>query len=466
MPKEPFSSVEGLNLPHSLEAEQSVLGSILIDAESLNQVADVLKAEHFYLPEHQLIYGVMIQKMMQNEVIDYVTVLEALKSEGMFSGEEGKAYLLKLAQMVPSVSSIKRYAEIVQQKSNIRKLIAASRQTLDEAMDPSVDFNTLIESAEQRVYDIQNDRHTNGLSKLSEAITENYEKYAIMSDPEKRKQYVGIPTGIPALDRVIGGLNRSNLIIIGARPGVGKTAFILNLARNVAVDQHRSVAIFNLEMSKEQLVNRLLSADAKVEGKRLAEGTLSVQEWKRVAASASVLSAAPIYVDDSTNITASDIKARLRRIPEGIDLVIVDYLQLMHSARKTENRTQEVQEITRAFKLLAKEMDVPVIVCAQLNRAAAATQERRPTLIDLRESGSIEQDGDQVMFLYRADAASNPTGNTDNVEHGTAEVIVAKNRHGENNVTIKMLFEGKYTQFIPIPENTDAEQFYEEIGAT
>lgn len=444
MPKDAQAYSDGLNLPYSLEAEQAVLGSVLIDADKINQVADMLKVEHFYLPEHQAIYRVMIQKMMANEQIDFVTVLESLKSEGFFAGNEGKEYLLKLVQIVPSVESITRYAEMVRKKADVRKLIDASRKTLDEAMDPSADFDDLINVAEQRVYDIRHDLYDGGLTPIAAAIEANYDLYNRMSIPEERAKLVGIPSGMPELDSYTTGLNRGNLIIVGARPGVGKTSFVLNLARNVAIEQHRTVAIFNLEMSKEEMVNRLLSAEAKVPSTRLRVGNLIPAEWSRLAAAASILSAAPIYLDDSTNVTAQDVKARLRRIPN-VGLVIVDYLGLMESPKKTENRVQEVADITRGFKILAKELNIPVVVCAQLRRDAAG-RDQRPSLVHLRESGSIEQDADQVLFLYREEMAANPGEDPSQINHGTAEVIVAKNRHGRLG-TVPMNFDGEFTQF-------------------
>ncbi len=444
MPKDVQTYSEGLNLPYSLEAEQAVLGSILREAEAINQVADMLRIEHFYLPEHQAIYRVMMEKMMANEVIDFVTVLESLKSEGFFAGEEGKAYLMKLVQIVPSVESVKRYAEMVRKKADVRKLIKASRETLDEAMDPSADFDDLIESAEQRVYEIRRDKYEGGLTPIGQTIAANYDMYTLMSIPEERARLVGIPSGMPELDEITTGLNRANLIIVGARPGVGKTSFVLNIARNVAVQQKRTVAFFSLEMSKEEIVNRMLSAEAKVSSTRLRVGNLTPPEWSRLGAAASVLTNAPIFLDDSTNVTAQDIKARLRRIPN-VGLVIVDYLGLMQSPKKTENRVQEVADITRGFKILAKEMDIPVLMCAQLRRDAAG-RDQRPSLVHLRESGSIEQDADQVLFLYREEMAANPGDDPSQINYGTAEVIVAKNRHGRLG-TVPMNFDGEFTQF-------------------
>jgi len=444
MPKDVQTTSEGLNLPYSLEAEQAVLGSILREADAVNKVADMLRAEHFYLPEHQAIYRVMTQKMMANEVIDFVTVLEALKSDGFFAGEEGKAYLMKLVQIVPSVESVKRYAEMVRKKADVRKLIKASRETLDEAMDPSADFDDLIEAAEQRVYEIRQDKYEGGLTPIGQTIAANYDMYTLMSIPEERAKLVGIPSGLPELDEITTGLNRANLIVVGARPGVGKTSFVLNIARNVAVEQKRTVAFFTLEMSKEEIVNRMLSAEAKVSSQRLRVGNLTPAEWSRLGAAASVLTSAPIFLDDSTNVTAQDMKARLRRIPN-VGLVVVDYLGLMQSSKKTENRVQEVAEITRGFKILAKEMNIPVLLCAQLRRDAAS-RDQRPTLVHLRESGSIEQDADQVLFLYREEMAANPGDDPSQINYGTAEVIVAKNRHGRLG-TVPMNFAGEFTQF-------------------
>lgn len=433
-----------LNLPHSLEAEQAVLGAILMDADSINQVADVLRPEHFYLPEHQAIYAIMQMKMMESKTIDFVTVLEALKSESYFSGEEGKAYLLKLAQIVPSISNITNYARIVREKYDVRSLIRVSREIMSDAMDPGTDASLLIDSAEQKIYDIRQDRHQGGLVPIQDVIASNYEMYSKLNSAE-RDQYVGIPTGISALDEITTGLNRSDLIIVGARPGMGKTSFALNVARNVAVQQNRRVAVFNLEMSREQMVNRFLSAEARVSSKKLRTGNLSPDEWSRMAYASGVLCKAPIYLDETASITVPEMKARLRRLKD-VGFVIIDYLQLMHSAKRTDNRVQEVSEITRSLKIMAKELNVPVMVCAQLARTTEKQSNHRPALADLRESGSIEQDADQVLFLYRDEYYKNEKEDPSSVEVGTSEVIVAKNRHGELG-TVKLAFQGEFTQF-------------------
>ena len=441
-----------LNLPYSLEAEQAVLGAVLMDPECINQVADILRPEHFYLPEHQAIFAIMMEKLMTSSTIDFVTVLDALKSESYFSGEEGKTYLLKLAQMVPSISNIGNYARLVREKFDVRRLIRISRDITTEAMEPSVDPSVLIDSAEQRIFEIRQDRHQDGLVPIREVIASNYEMYNKLTSAE-RDLYLGIPTGISALDAITTGLNRSDLIIVGARPGMGKTSFALNLARNVAMQQKRTVAVFNLEMSREQMVNRFLSSEARVSSKKLRTGNLTPDEWTRMAYAASQLGQAPIYLDETANITVPTMKARLRRLKD-VGFVVIDYLQLMHSGKRTENRVQEVSEITRSLKIMAKELNVPVLVCAQLARTTEKQANHRPALADLRESGSIVHDADQVLFLYRDEYYRNEKSDPTAVPNGTAEVIVAKNRHGELG-TVNLAFQGEFTQFTSLDSHRE-----------
>ena len=439
----PFT--EDSTLPFSLEAEQAVLGAVLVEPDMINRVADKLRTEHFFLPEHQAIYREMLTKMMMpGATIDVVTILEALKNEGFFQGEEGKSYLFKLAQIVPSYSNIESYARIVREKADIRRLIHTAREIQSDAMEPGVDPALLMDAAEQKIYDIRQDRQTDGLVHIRQIVASNYEIYTKMNSDE-RDQFVGIPSGISALDEITTGLNRSDLIIVGARPGMGKTSFALNIARNVAVQQKRKVAVFNLEMSREQMVNRLLSSEAKVSSKKLRTGNLTSDEWERMAAASSILCQVPIYLDDTASITVPEMKARLRRLKD-VDFVVIDYLQLMHSARRTENRVQEVSEITRSLKIMAKELNIPVMVCAQLARGTEKQSNHRPMLADLRESGSIEQDADQVLFLYREDYYRNEKDDPSQVQAGTSEVIVAKNRHGELD-TVKLAWAGEFTQF-------------------
>ncbi|MBR5540027.1 MAG: replicative DNA helicase [Clostridia bacterium] len=440
----PEVTYDELNLPHSLEAEQAVLGAILMESDCITQVADILKPEHFYLAEHQAIYTIMLEKLLQSKTIDFVTVLEALKAESFFSEEEGKNYLLKLAQIVPSISNVSNYAHMVRDKYDVRRLIRVSREITGDAMQPGVDTGALIEQAEQKIYDIRQDKHQNGLVPIREVIASNYEMYNKLTSAE-RELYVGIPTGIGALDEITTGLNRTDLIIVGARPGMGKTSFALNIARNVAMQQKRTVAVFNLEMSREQMVNRLLSSEARVSSKKLRTGNLTPDEWTRMASAAGQLGQAPIYLDDTASITVATMKARLMRL-KNLGFVVIDYLQLMHSGKRTENRVTEVSEITRSLKIMAKELNVPIMVCAQLARATEKQANHRPGLSDLRESGSIEQDADQVLFLYRDEYYRNEKSDPTTVQTGTAEVIVSKNRHGELG-TVPLAFQGEFTQF-------------------
>ncbi len=440
----PEMTYDELNLPHSLEAEQAVLGAVLMESSCIMQVADILKPEHFYLAEHQAIYTIMLEKLLQSKTIDFVTVLEALKAESFFSEEEGKNYLLKLAQIVPSISNVSNYAHMVRDKYDVRRLISVSREITGDAMQPGVDTTALIEQAEQKIYDIRQDKHQNGLVPIREVIASNYEMYNKLTSDE-RELYVGIPTGISALDEITTGLNRSDLIIVGARPGMGKTSFALNIARNVAMQQKRTVAVFNLEMSREQMVNRLLSSEARVSSKKLRTGNLTPDEWTRLASAAGQLGQAPIYLDDTASITVATMKARLLRLKD-LGFVVIDYLQLMHSGKRTENRVTEVSEITRSLKIMAKELNVPIMVCAQLARATEKQANHRPGLSDLRESGSIEQDADQVLFLYRDEYYRNEKSDPSAVQSGTAEVIVSKNRHGELG-TVPLAFQGEFTQF-------------------
>lgn len=441
---------DGLGLPYSLEAEQSVLGAVLVEPEQINNIADALKPEYFYLPEHRSIYTVMLNKMTRNELIDFVTVLEALKSEGFFSSEDGKAYLLKLANSVPFISNLPNYVTIVRQKYEARCLIKAAREITEMSMDPASEAEELLDMAEQRIYNIRQGRQTGGLMPIQDVLASNYEIFRKLTSDE-RDQYVGIPTGISALDEVTSGLNRSDLIIVGARPGMGKTSFALNVARNVAVLQKRVVAVFNLEMSREQMVNRFLSSEARVSSKKLRTGDLSPDEWSRISAAASVLCEAPIYLDDTASITVPEMKARLRRIPN-LGFVVVDYLQLMHSGKRAENRVNEVSEITRSLKIMAKELNVPIMVCAQLSRGTEKQTNHRPGLSDLRESGSIEQDADQVLFLYRPEYyANNDQDPTAAPSANVAEVIVAKNRHGDCR-TVELAWAGEFTQFTSLEQ--------------
>lgn len=436
-----LSSFDGVKMPFSLEAEQAVLGSLLIDPGCMPQVLMLVKGEYFYLPQHQAIFGIMVNIDAMGGKIDPLLVLDQLKKDNVYDDAGGKTYLFQLAQAVPSTANVEAYARIVREKFYMRTLINVSREIIDSATTEEAEADLLLDAAEQRIYDIRQGKNTVGPSRLSDVIVnEVYDRLYKLSSPD-REQYMGFTTGFSDLDRVISGLNKSDLIIVGARPAMGKTSFALNIARNVALKAKKKVLFFSLEMTKEQLAQRLLSSEARVGSQKMRTGQLTDDEWSRLGAATVVLNECDLYVDDTSSITVPEMKARVRRMRD-VDCVVIDYLQLMQSGKRTENRVQEVSDITRNLKLMAKDVNVPVITLAQLARGTEGRgKSHRPQLSDLRESGSIEQDADIVMFLYR-DAYYNKESQTPNV----SECIVAKNRHGGIG-TIKLIWDGQFTRF-------------------
>ena len=443
------AAFEGASLPFSNEAEQSVLGAILIDPPSINEVLGrQLKAEHFYVPQNKRIFEILASMSALNQTIDFITVLERVKEDELFEDGSAKTYLSHLVESVPSSANITTYADIVKDRFYTRSLIVTSRDIIDIASSGQADSNMLLETAEQKIYEIRQGRDVTGLKKIKDAIEgETFVRLSNISNPETRKDYIGIPTGFSQLDRVITGLNKSDLIIVGARPGMGKTAFALNVARNVAVQSDKKVCFFSLEMSRDQLAQRLLSSEAMIESGKMRTGDLTTDEWLKLSEAGKILSQTKLYIDETSGITVPEMKAKLRRLKD-VDLVIVDYLGLMQSAKKTENRVQEVSDITRNLKIMAKELQIPVIVCAQLGRGTEVKgKSHKPALSDLRESGSIEQDADIVLFMYRDlyYKSENSDPNVEIDEH-KAECIVAKNRHGGLD-TVPLYWDGQYTRF-------------------
>lgn len=434
---------DGLNLPYNLEAEQSVLGAILIDSSCIDRIAEILKTpEHFYVSNHRLIYDAMLEMFISGKQIDYVTVLDRLSSQD-WDENSCKTYLLQLAQIVPSVSNAELYANIVKDKYNIRILISTAREIIDEASSGENDADEVLDSAEQKIFDIRRGKSTQGLQRINEIIIKEFDRLDLLNSQDS-KEYAGIPTGIKDLDKVIMGLNRSDLILLAARPGMGKTSFALNIIEHVAIKEGLRAAFFSLEMTKEQIVSRMMSMEGLVQGQNLRTGKLSDDEWMRLIEAGDVLSKAEIYIDDTPGITIPEMKSKLRRLNK-VDLVIVDYLQLMSSAKRIENRVQEISEITRNLKVMAKELDVPLITLSQLSRASEQRTDHRPLLSDLRDSGSIEQDADMVLFLYREGYYSG----SDAAEQGdrnSGECIVAKNRHGETR-TVPLHWQGEFMRF-------------------
>lgn len=438
----------GLNMPFSPEAEQSVLGAVLLDSSCLDRVAELLpRPEYFYQVNNSLIYSVMLDMFTMGLPVDFVTVLEKLKEQKGFDEASGKTYLLQLAQLVPSISNVETYAKIVRDKYDIRMLITTAREIVEEASDGAVDAAGLLDSAEQRIFDIRRGKNMQGLQKINEIIVETFDRLDKLNSPDS-DLYRGIPTGIGDLDDTITGLNRTDFILLGARPGMGKTSFALNIARHAAVKANKTVAVFSLEMGKEQLCSRLLSTEAMVGGTKLRTGKLEEDEWVRLIEAGDILSKTNIYLDDTPSITVPEIKAKLRRLRD-VDLVIVDYLQLMSGSnrRSDGNRVQEISEITRGLKVMAKELNIPVLALSQLARdSEKRAGNHRPMLSDLRDSGSIEQDADIVLFLYREDYYAQEKAASEEVDKNSGECIIAKNRHGETK-TVPLHWQGEFMRF-------------------
>lgn len=428
------------SLPCALEAEQSVLGAILIDPNCFSDLTDIIRREDFYLAEHGEIFDAMYDLFAKNREIDLVTLIDTLVSRGVYNEEESKKYIKIIAETVPSASNVLDYAQIVKDKSLLRSLIAASDEIRDMAFSAQGDVKDIIDSAEQKVFSIAQGSETRGFVHIREAISRTYARLDLLAKDKAAAS--GTPTGYSALDRTLVGLGEGDLVLVGARPGMGKTSFAMNIAANIAKSTKKNVCVFSLEMSAEQLASRMLSSEALVDSYAIRSGELSPEQYKKLADAAAELSGCPILIDDTTGLTVTRMKARLRRV-KNLGLVVVDYLQLMQSERKTDSRVLEVGDISRGLKLLAKDLKVPVICCAQLSRGPESRTDKRPMLSDLRDSGAIEQDADIVLFLYREEYYKEP----EEGEQSTAECIVAKNRHGATG-TVKLGWIGQFTKFI------------------
>ena len=439
--------LEGGRLPYSVEAEQATLGSIIIDPKCFTQIASLLKADYFYLPQHKEIYAALCSMFELNQGIDFVSLLEKMKKSKNYDEASGKAYLTRLVQIVPSSANVVTYANIVRDRYYARALTLAAQTIINDVTESKRSADDLLNKAEQSIYEIRQGNTLSDLKHIKEVIElETYDRLGKLSDPETKNDYIGIPSGIKELDKMITGLNKSDLIILGARPGMGKTSFALNIARNVALETDKTVCFFSLEMTRDQIAQRLLSNEASIKSEKLRTGDLSNDEWTRLAVAGEHLSKADIFIDESSNITVPEMKAKLLRLKK-VDLVIVDYLGLMHSAKNTDNRVQEISEITRSLKIMAKELKVPVIACAQLSRGTEAKGKSHiPALSDLRDSGSIEQGADIVLFLYRESYYENEKGEGEETDPNKSQCIVAKNRHGETG-TIDLYWDGQYTRF-------------------
>lgn len=425
-------------LPFSLEAEQSVLGAVLIDPNVMDALTGIITADDFMLEEHREIFGVMQDMYKESRNIDLVLLIDSLVRSGVYDEAGGREYIKLIAETVPSAANARDYAKIVRDKAKVRELIAACESILESSYAEEDTADALVELAESKIYAIADSRDNRGFVHIKEAIMMTYERLQkLRTAPE---EVLGMPTGFTGLDNVLVGLGNSDLVLVGARPGMGKTSFAMNLATAAAKRTKKAVCVFSLEMSAEQLTSRILSSEALIDSYALRRGDLGDDDWTHLAHAASELSECDILIDDTTGITVSGMKSKLRRV-KNLGMVVIDYLQLMQSERRIDNRVQEVADISRSLKLMAKEFNVPIITCAQLSRGPESRTDKRPMLSDLRDSGAIEQDADIVMFLYRDEYYSQQQD-----EMSVAEVIVAKNRHGSVG-KVEMGWDGKYTRF-------------------
>lgn len=437
----PDTSLEKIP-PQSIEAEQAVLGSLLINPETLSRVVDVIKPEQFYRKAHQVICAAIIDLFEKNEPIDIVTVGQFLKDQGSLEMIGGRQYLSDLAMSVATTANVEYYAKLVSEKALLRNLIRAGTEIVATCYE-EVDADLAIDKAERLVFGISENRSMQQLVPIREIVNDSFAR--IEQRYEQRDSLQGLSTGFYDLDDMTSGWNKSDLVIVAARPSMGKTAFTLNLAQHAAVECGAPVAVFSLEMSKEQLVQRLLCSEARIDANKLKTGFLQTNDWTALANAMGRLGEAPLYIDDSPVVSVLDIRAKCRRLKaelKELGLVIIDYIQLMTGRKSTDNRVQEVSEISRGLKTLARELNVPVIALSQLSRAVEARQNKRPMLSDLRESGSIEQDADIVMFIYRDDYY-----NPESEKRGEAEIIIAKQRNGPVG-TVELLYQNSITRFL------------------
>ena len=424
--------------PYSVEAEQAVLGSMLIDPRCIPTVIEALKPDDFYMETDRLIYDTIHQMFLSGRPIDPITVLDEMKAQG-YKEAARRELFLQIIETTPTSNNVSEYAAIVRSKSMLRELQKVSSEIIALTRSEEESADTVADLAEQKIYAVRQGREVQGFSSINEAIQEVYAHLDEMAaNPGKLP---GLPTGFSQLDQYIGGLSKSDLILLAARPGMGKTAIALNRAVNAAKRSGKTVVIFQLEMSREQLATRMLSSDALIDSKKLRMGTLDDTDWERMAGATESLQSMSILIDENSGITVPEMMAKCRRVGSKLGLIVIDYLQLMHTPKQMDNRVQEVAEISRSLKIMAKELNVPVLCCSQLSRGPESRQNKRPMLSDLRESGSIEQDADIVLFIYRDDYYNDQSEN-----RNCAELIVAKNRHGETG-TVELQWMGQFTSF-------------------
>ncbi len=436
--------------PNDVEAEQAIIGSMLTDRDAVISAIEILKPDDFYREDNKIIYESILNLYNRSEPIDIITVRAELESMGKLDNVGGLEYLAELPEKVPTTANAMKYIKIVEEKSALRKLIKTANEIIELGYNPTEEVDDIMEGAEKKIFNIMQDKEQKGYSPLKDVLVESFTK---LEELYNRKQHItGVPSGFTDLDYRTAGFHGSELILIAARPAMGKTAFALNIATNAALRANVPVAVFSLEMSKEQLVNRILCSESMVDSNKVRTGKLEEDDWTKLAGTIGPLSEAEMYIDDTPGINIMEIRAKCRKlkIEKNIGLVVIDYLQLIQgTGKRGGSREQEISEISRSLKILAKELDVPVIALSQLSRAAEQRPDHRPMLSDLRESGAIEQDADIVMFLYRDDYY-----NQDSEKKGIAEVIIAKHRGGSTG-TVELLWLGNYTKFVNIAKGFD-----------
>ena len=436
--------------PHDVEAEQAVIGSMLTDKDSVISAVETLKDEDFYRDDNKVIYGAIMNLYNRGEPVDIITLKDELVSLGKFEAVGGLEYLAELPEKVPTTANVDKYIKIVEEKSMLRTLIKTANELIVLGYDQTQEVEDIMDVAEKKIFNVMQRKNQKGYSSMKDILVESFTQ---LEELYNRKQHItGVPTGFADLDYKTAGLHNSDLILVAARPAMGKSAFALNIASYAAVKANVPVAIFSLEMSKEQMGNRILCSEAMVDSNKVRTGKIEDEDWAKLAMASGELSESQIFIDDTPGISIMEIRAKCRKmkLEKNIGLVVIDYLQLVQgSSKKGGSREQEISEISRSLKILAKEINVPVIALSQLSRAPEQRPDHRPMLSDLRESGAIEQDADIVMFLYRDDYY-----NEDSEKKNIAEVIIAKHRAGSTG-TVELLWLGNYTKFANIEKYRD-----------
>ena len=439
--------------PQNNEAEQAIIGAIFIEPNALITAAEVLQPEDFYRQAHQHIFRAMVMMNEQGKALDVVTVSETLTSQGLIEDIGGISYLTDLAVSVPTAANVGYYIEIVEEKALLRRLINTATQIATSGFANEETVEALVDDAERRILEVAHRKNVGQFKNITDVLSEAYDNIELLSNREG--DITGLPTGFKELDRMTAGFQRNDLIIVAARPSVGKTAFALNIAQNTAIKTNETVAIFSLEMGASQLINRMLCAEGNIDAQNMRTGKLNDEEWRKLALAISTLSSTNIFIDDSPGIRVNEIRSKCRRLKQehGLGMIVIDYLQLIQGSGigGGENRQQEVSEISRTLKQLARELEVPVIALSQLSRGVEQRQDKRPMMSDIRESGSIEQDADIVAFLYREDYYDREAADEDN---GTIEIIIAKQRNGPVG-TVQLAFVKEYNKFVDLVVRDD-----------